>query len=399
MKESSEIAVAFETLSAGGIAAALATVVAVEGSAYRRPGARMLVAEDGRTWGGVSGGCLDRDVARRARATIGGGRPILCRYDTSDDDLIGAGTSTGCGGTIEVFVQPVDGRRPGPMPHIARVVRERVSITVATLVGRYGRMGALEAVGAPIAPSAPSSWFIGECTVLDESGRGTFGDPGAEPVVVAMASDARDVGQARLVATTAGAVFVERLVPPQALIVFGAGPDVVPLVAMAKVLGWNVTVVGSRPATALRARFAAADVLHVTDSTDPLDGVTIEHDAAVVVMTHNVERDRAILAALRGPVRYLGLLGPAHRTRRVLAPLQGVTAGDLGGLDDEHFHNPMGLDLGASAPEEIALSIVSEIHAVTRGASARPLRWERSARHDPAPADGAGAAFAEGARA
>src|ERR1700733_2207893 len=119
MRELSEISTAFAALRAAGKPAALATVIGVEGSSYRRPGARMLVAEDGRTWGGVSGGCLERDVARRARGVIDTGRSVRCRYDTADDDLISHGTSTGCGGAIELYIQRLDGEQPGPIPHFS----------------------------------------------------------------------------------------------------------------------------------------------------------------------------------------------------------------------------------------------------------------------------------------
>ena len=181
MKELIEIVAAFESLCAAGKSAALATVIGVEGSAYRQPGARMLVADDGRTWGGVSGGCLERDVARRARGVIETGRALRCTYDTADDETTTPGAATGCGGIVKLFIQPVTPEQPGPIPIFRQVVRDRRPITLRTSIGDSGE------------------------------------------------------------------VFVEHLKPPQSLVIFGAGADVVPVVAMSKLLGWHVTVVGPRP--------------------------------------------------------------------------------------------------------------------------------------------------------
>jgi xanthine/CO dehydrogenase XdhC/CoxF family maturation factor len=332
----------------------------------------MLVAEDGRSWGGVSGGCLERDVARRARGVVDTGRPVRCCYDTADDEAITPGTATGCGGAVELFIQRLDRERPGPIPYFARVMRDRRPTTLCTLVGFSG--------GSP-------GGSAGECVAVGD-GFGISVERSTAPwcarTALAVASVPEDVPESHLLPTVAGDVFVERLMPPQALVVFGAGPDAVPVVAFAKVLGWHVTVVGSRPATGLVERFAAAgvvpDALHLTGSDDPVAGVAIPSDAAVVVMTHNVGRDGAILAGLRGPFRYLGLLGPRHRTRRLLAELPGRS---VRGVEGDRFFSPVGLDLGARAPEEIALAIVAEIQACLRGASARRLRERRGHVHRP----------------
>src|SRR6476469_2027698 len=125
MHELSQILAAFEQLRAEGKPAALATVVAVSGSSYRRPGARMLIAEDGRTWGSVSGGCLERDVARRGRGVIAMGSPVLARYDTAEDADSVYVAPPGCRGVIDVFIQPLSRESPGPIPLVARVLSER----------------------------------------------------------------------------------------------------------------------------------------------------------------------------------------------------------------------------------------------------------------------------------
>jgi xanthine/CO dehydrogenase XdhC/CoxF family maturation factor len=351
MKELSEIVAAFEALCAAGQSAALATVIAVEGSAYRRPGARMLVSPDGRTWGGVSGGCLERDVARRALGVIETGRPVRCRYDTGDEDTVAAGTSTGCGGTVELFIQPVSADARGPIPFFARVLTSRKPIAICTVLRAAG---------------ANSVGLAGQCECIDGM------TPSHERPSPGIVGD-----------LITGEYFVERLLPPQALVVFGSGPDAVPVVSIAKMLGWHVTVIGSRPATGIFERFGAADAIHITPSDDPLTGLAIPPDAAVVIMTHNLARDRAILAHLHGPLAYLGILGPRHRTRQLLAELPG---GRVRGVSSGRLFAPVGLDLGAQTPEEIALAVITEIQSVVRGASGRSLRACPGPLHRNAPA-------------
>lgn len=346
MREIFDIVAAFEALCAAGKPAALATVVGVEGSSYRRPGARMLVAEDGRTWGGVSGGCLERDVAARGRGVIATGRPIICRYDTGDDEVPSLGATTGCGGVVELLLQPVSAQAPGALPMLARVLKRRETVSIATVVRASGALAGSE----------------GTCLATDEDTCNSI----VAGEVLASAGEPARVVQVRTADGTAE-VFVERLVPPQALVIFGAGPDAAPMVTIAKTLGWHVTVVGTRPASGMAERFPAADRLAVTASDDPTEGVDMPGDCAVLVMTHNLARDRAILGQLPRELRYLGILGPRHRTARLLSEIPANP------VFREAF-TPMGLDLGAQTPEEIALSVTAEIQAVVRQAAITPLR-------------------------
>ena len=134
MKETSDILAGFELLRAEDKPAALATVVAVCGSAYRRPGARMLIAADGRTWGGVSGGCLERDVALRAQAIFGTSETLNCRYDTTEDEDLATGVATGCRGTVDLFIESMSAECPGPIPWLAEAKRNRRDIALATVI-------------------------------------------------------------------------------------------------------------------------------------------------------------------------------------------------------------------------------------------------------------------------
>jgi len=379
MRELLLITEAFESLKADGKPAALATVVNVEGSAYRRPGARMLIAEDGRTWGGVSGGCLERDVVRRGISAIDTGKTTVVRYDTSDDEQLSGGVATGCGGTIEVLIQPITAEQAGALPLLADVLSTRQSRMVATLVRTPSKFEASR--GMSLARYAGRGQ--GEGFVAAGGVRAIEQNPHPNPLPayrereqeqsLADAADAAFAmwaGSSRLISveTSHGpfSFLVEQIQPPQRLVIFGAGPDVVPVVDIAKTLGWHVTVVATRPATHAAARFASADAVCVTGADEPVAGVEISSDSAVVLMTHNVARDARILLGLPGRPRYLGILGPRHRTQKLLR--------DVPAIDPEPVYSPVGLDLGAETPEEIALAIVAEIQAALRDASSGSLR-------------------------
>jgi xanthine/CO dehydrogenase XdhC/CoxF family maturation factor len=386
MKEVSEIVRAFGELCAAGKSAALATVVAVEGSSYRRPGARMLIAEDGRTWGNVSGGCLDRDVILRARGIIASQIPIVCRYETTDDEELSRGASTGCGGAVEIFIQPISGEFPGPVFFMADVLKRREAAIIATVLKATGIEGV----------------FAGACGPMHRVERVLI-DPSLILAVADAPADLAAAGKANVLRYRAGDisadVFVEQISAPQSLVIFGAGPDAMPVAQMAKSLGWHVTVVGARPATAMHERFAFADVLRVTSSDDSVEGVEILPESAVVVMTHNFARDCDILARLPRPVRYLGVLGPRQRTEHLLRTIAGTNeSGARRSMETSvaggariappvkmcDLFAPVGLDLGAESPEEIGLSIIAEIQAVIRQTSAESLRAKAGPIHEPA---------------
>jgi xanthine/CO dehydrogenase XdhC/CoxF family maturation factor len=367
MNEQSEIICAFESLRGEGKPAALVTVVAVAGSAYRRPGAKMLVAEDGRTWGGISGGCLERDVARRSRGVLASGRPLVCRYETTDDQDLLAAVATGCRGTVDLFIEPLSRQAPGPVPWLIQATRQRRVVTLATIV-RSSAAGDISAVGTRL--SLEKTDIAGarlDDASLRDACLNALSDPMARlPKLVRVSVDGMTTD-----------VFVERLSPPQQLVVFGAGPDVVPVVSMAALLGWHVTVVGVRPATGLARRFAQADELLITPPDDPLAGVELTPRSAVVLMTHNYPRDIDILSRLPVAPCYLGILGPRIRTEQLFAEVGG------GNPAWQAAHAPVGLDLGAETPAEIALSIVAEIQAVLRSTAAGFLRDRQGPIHRP----------------
>jgi xanthine/CO dehydrogenase XdhC/CoxF family maturation factor len=359
MRDRQQIIEGYEALLAAGQPAALATVVSVEGSSYRLPGARMLVAGDGRTWGTVSGGCLERDVARRARMLIPEPtKPILVCYETDDEDggeesarpVADPGPSLGCGGRIEILIQRITPTDPGPLAALRAVVRQRSRASLATVI----RVGSAVS-GAPL------------LRLGDDEPIGQITDPALHKALLAHlrrdppGNRSFELHRCDLSVGGWADVLIEWLTPSQAIAVFADGHDVAPLVDLAKALGWHVTIIGSRPVAGLRQSFPTADQLIC--SGDEPGTADVPLDAAAVVMAHNFRRDAAALAALlRHSRAYVGVLGPRRRTARLLA-----AAGFTG--QEHRIHSPIGLDIGADNPEQIALAIVAEIQAV---AAARP---------------------------
>jgi xanthine/CO dehydrogenase XdhC/CoxF family maturation factor len=303
-----------------GDAVALVTLVRVEGSSYRQVGARLLVAGNGEYAGSISGGCLEAEVVRKAGWMVRGGA-VVERYSTLFDDTAEIPYGLGCGGTVELLVEP------------------------AGTAEFEGLMEALEASLEGV-ESRVVTW-------LPENGR---------PL-------RRVVGEVE-----AQGGFEERIEAPQRLVVFGAGDDAQPLVEMAALMGWNVVVVDGRPQWARAERFPEATLVVVAEGFGELKALDVGDRDAVVVMTHSYEQDRVWLAgALRCGPRYLGLLGARHRS----ALLVRETAALLGWSVEqacEGLFAPVGLDLGGDGAEAIALAVVAEIQACCEGKLGRSRR-------------------------
>lgn len=335
MDESQTILQAFEQLLSEGRSAALATVVRVAGSSYRRPGARMLIAMDGRCWGGVSGGCLERDVSRRGRQVIETGTPQVNRYDTSDD--FGPGTALGCAGIIDILIERVSIHCPGPFPALHRVIRNQ----------------SVEVLGTVIDTSTGSPVMATRHTLAEDISQ-------SHPAIREALTEIARSGVGGLRVCDGAEIFFEVLRPPQNLVLYGGGPDVVPVMGIAKILGWHVTVVTSHAIVGYRERFAAADVVGVGTDDDPLGGVAIHSGAAIVLMTHHYARDLLLLPLLfRTSPAYIGLLGPRRRAERLVSECPNLLAEAV-----VQLHAPVGMDVGADTPQAIALAIIAEIQAV-----------------------------------
>jgi xanthine dehydrogenase accessory factor len=359
MKELNDILQAYLQHAASGANMALATVVRVQGSAYRRPGARMLITGDGHCVGGVSGGCLERDVIRRAGAVMLGDRPVLVRYDTTLDAESGSGFSLGCGGAIDILIERIG------HTGLAAEAASPVELMKALESSQSRRLVIVTAV-----TKRHPTIALGQRMMIDESSQmiGRIGNSAFSSAIVEDARNVLDAGQSEFLQypTSDGLVdiFFELPEPPLDLVIFGAGSDAVPLVEFGKALGWKVTVVDLRSAPLDPDRVWAADEVIRCAVEQAHSYVDISESTAAVVMTHNFAHDSQLIRWLsEEPLRYLGLLGPRHRTAQVLA-----------GLAVDAIHSPVGLDIGADNPQEVALSIVAEITAVLRGRSGLSLR-------------------------
>jgi xanthine dehydrogenase accessory factor len=336
MRELRAILDAASQLAARGEEAVLATVVRVEGSTYRRPGARLLVGRGGEWVGGVSGGCLEGDLVRKAWWRTADG-PVVVAYDsTADDDTIWQ-LGLGCNGVVHILLERIGPGHPDPLAFVRQCMDRRTTGVLATVV--HAEPG----------------------TGLIRGERFTFADgsDGEGPELrQGAATETLDQGRSRTAAiAVAGGeteVFFEVVRPPVRLVIFGAGFDAIPLVAAGQALGWQVIVTARRPRSIRADEVINADPKNACARLRP-DGRT-----AAVVMNHNYPDDTEALAALlNSPVRYVGVLGPRARTEKMLTEI-GET--ELDHLD--RLYAPVGLDIGADAPDEIAAAVVGQIIAV-----------------------------------
>ncbi|BDG02923.1 XdhC family protein [Anaeromyxobacter oryzae] len=332
-QETAEILSQVAGQAQAGRRAAVATVVRIRGSAYRRPGAKLLVRDDGSTSGSVSGGCLEADVRERALAVLRDATPRLVHYETGSDDHQVFGLGLGCNGAVDVFVQPAT--TPAFLD-AARRIRECLAGDTpfgisTTLVGaRAGDVSVLA--------------FVGD----------------AETGIEAQAAD----------------VFTEVLRPPPHLVVFGAGDDALPLARYAADAGFRVALVDHRPAFLSPERFPGqVGRLELRPEDDAASSsLPLGGEAYAVVKTHSLAHDREWVRRLIGTdVAYIGVLGPRARVEEILH--------EVGAASDERVFGPVGLDLGADGPEQVALSIVAELLAVRSGRAPGHLRRRRGAIH------------------
>ena len=347
---------------------AIATLVKVAGSTYRRPGARMLIAPDTQV-GSLSGGCLESDVLERAQSVIENGCPVLVEYDTTADDDLIWGLGLGCQGVATVLIER-SGDEPNALSVIARCLSQRQPGALATV---------FQGEGNTIKPGDRLLWFPdGEVNHIQNA---ELAQCVRQDLRVAVARQTSTVQKYQLSQGTAE-VFLEVIQPPTALVIFGGGFDAVPLVRFAKELGWHVTVVDPKARPTTVERFSTADrvVLGFSEITNQI--IFDEHTVAVM-MTHNYLYDLELLQRLLPlSLTYLGILGPKQRTARLFAELQ---------FDFEpvqHLYSPVGLDIGADNPQEIALAIAAEIQAVLQKRPGGFLKERNGSIHSRSEQDG-----------
>ncbi|MBU6455096.1 MAG: XdhC family protein [Cyanobacteria bacterium REEB67] len=367
---------------------AVATVVNTRGSAYRRPGARMLVHRSLKSKGAVSAGCLERDIIANCEsfkqgAADGGQerqKPLLLTYDgTSSDELI-FGLKLGCDGIVQVLVEAADAASC-----FARKVG-RLGRLLPKLLAEHKRLVAVTIFD--IAPAATSddiadTYNVGLCML--ETGSQTYGlDALPQSVQAVLRRAAQELlltknPRSYVLQQEVGGYSISALIevvePTTSLLIVGGGQDVQPLAQMGEILGWSVTVISGK-----QIDVEDHDNGKYVDLTRTIATGNI---SAAVVMTHDYELDRQILKQLiNTQLPYVGVVGPRRRADKLLAELalagQPITANELARL-----YSPVGLDIGAEGPEEIALSILSEIKAVLAGHNGGMLRHKQGPIHNP----------------
>ena len=369
MKELQDIIAVWKQLEPTKQTAALATLVKVEGSAYRRPGARMLITSDGQQIGTISGGCLESDVVRRSQEVLETGIPTLVKYDTtSEDDLIW-GLGLGCQGVAYILIERLDTEQTNALSVIEQCLSTRVAGAVATVFS---------------AETIETKKNIDRVLLYPNGGVvSNINNLELEAIVVQdLQSLQKSRSQAYTLAAETAEVFLEVIVPPIDLVIFGAGFDALPVAEFARALGWYVTVIDplARPQTVERFKECKRVILGLADEAD--SRIKFDDRTVVVAMSHNYLYDLEFLQTISTiKLKYLGILGPKTRTDRLLQDLkaEGYT------LRSSQLYSPVGLDIGADNPEEIALSIIAEIQAVNKERSGGLLRNRNASIHSEQP--------------
>jgi xanthine/CO dehydrogenase XdhC/CoxF family maturation factor len=366
----------FDTLREHGASVVLATIVATEGSSYRKAGARMLMDPDGRYHGILAGGCFEGDLAERARAVAREGRAECITYDMRGDDDLLWGLGSGCNGAVYLLLQPLSPDNGyQPFAAIADAVRSREAACLASVIE------------AP----AGSGHVCGDSLLV--TGTRVIGlgiAPGSRPAVEAAAREhlakrrGRRSGQIEVEGVR---LFIDAVEPPRRLLILGGGPDAVPLARLARELHWDVTVVDHRPAYVVDGRFPEGCRTVLTEPSALRETAALDGIDAAVVMSHLIATDQQYLAQLaHRPPPYIGLLGPAGRRDILLDGLEETARTAV----RDRVRGPAGLDLGSRTPAGIALSVLAEIEARLSDRPAVPLDGKTSISGGASDASGAG---------
>lgn len=338
---------AFERWRASGRPLVLASVFETAGSTYSKAGAQMLINADGDFQGMLSGGCLEGDLAERARQVVESGEPQTVTYDLTQNDEALWGLGVGCDGLMRIFLQPLTAANAyQPLASMCRAFAGDTVAIAATILEPAGTSGA--------------SW-------VSIDGRVVFDgiDPVLRPRLRRAAEEALQAGRSGTTDIVYGAdcparVLFSILRPPPRILVLGGGLDAHPVLKLANELGWRVIVQDHRPAYIEAGGFGEAEEVLCVPAEELAAHVDFARIDAVIVMSHHLVTDRIYLEILASTtIPYIGLLGPANRRERLLRELGGVAAGLKGRLQ-----GPAGIDIGASGPASIALSIVAEMQRV-----------------------------------
>lgn len=370
MDEINKILKAYDATDFSTRKAALATVIKVEGSSYRSPGARMYLTDNGKWIGSISGGCLEGDALRKSRKVISDGMPQVVTYDTMDDDANSLGVGLGCNGIIHVLLEPIN-ENSDVIAGIRKIASFDDVLGVATVY-----------CSSEVA-DVPSASRL----VIDKSGAVVYGQEHKTLVqyaledLISSLQDKKSITKKYNVGEGVFEVFLEVFEPAIDLIVFGGGFDAKPLVSFAQQLGWHVRIVDECIAHLFPANFPDAQVVSC-DRKSVTKEVELKPFSAAVLMSHNLNYDFEVLQQLvETDIYYVGVLGPKKRADKLYEKLSD-SGRQITDNDHRRIHSPIGLDIGADTPEEIALSIIAEIKARFASRSGGFLKYRSGSIHD-----------------
>lgn len=364
MKEIKDILNAYKAAVQEGKKTALATVVKVEGSSYRRPGARMLITDDGHLTGAISGGCLEGDALRKALSAIVQQENKLITYDTTDDDDVSFGVQLGCNGIVHILFEPIKiNEHNNPIHLLEKLENNREQGILVTLFS----LNHSEQTGTSLLYQKGKLYSKIESSLK-------------ENILKDVSASLENKSSTFKCYPEAGydiEAFIEFIPPPIQLVIAGAGNDVLPLVKISAVLGWEIIIADGRQSHANIQRFPKADKILVIKPEKLLSQISVDEHTAFVLMTHNYNYDLALLDdLLKIDVPYIGVLGPKKKLNRMLDELR---------IDSEekisHVHGPVGLDIGAETAEEIAIAIIAEIKAIFTNSTGAALKEKTSPIH------------------
>ncbi|MCG9793848.1 XdhC family protein [Flavobacterium algicola] len=365
MRELDAIISKYNSLKSQDVATVLATVVSVQGSSYRRAGARMLIDEYGNITGAISGGCLEGDALKKALHALHRQTNKLITYDTSDDNDAIIGAQLGCNGIIQVLFEPLNyNDKLNPCELLKQAASIKVELAIVVFFNLDKKMQQ-----------------IGTSATIDNNSNYTGKALGIEDklslyeLIQESLTTKKSICSEISLDGLTQQLFIQYYLPPVKLIIVGAGNDAQILAQQAEFLGWDVTITDGRPTHANHERFASSCQVIVSNPEQVLENVDIDNRSCFVLMSHNYNYDLAALKVLllEEQIPYIGILGPLKKYNRMQDDLR------KGGLylDNsvkDKIHAPIGLEIGAETPAEIGLAILAEIQSVLTNSSGRPLR-------------------------
>ncbi|MDT0645673.1 XdhC family protein [Zunongwangia sp. F260] len=373
MRELDAILAEYEHLKKAETGGVLVTVVHVQGSSYRKAGARMLVDEFGSITGAISGGCLEGDALRKALHAMHQQKNKLVSYDTSDEDDAVIGAQLGCNGIIQVLFEPLDYEDEcNPCELLKNVISQKNSVAIVVQFN-LNKLKSQKGTKFVISENSEVTGEIPKKALFDHI---------LGKAQLSLKKEQNDFAE-YLIGGETQHIFIQNYQPPVKLIIVGAGNDARILVQQADLLGWDTIVTDGRPTHANKSRFTTSCQVIVSKPESTLENIEIDHRSCFVLMSHNYHYDLAVLKLLvaREEIPYIGILGPKKKYGRMLDDL-AIEGFKLNPKVLNKIYAPVGLEIGAETPAEISLSILAEIQSVLTGTSARSLREKSSPIHD-----------------